>query len=267
MGASETAARKLLALPYPVTLSVWPRAARAAYVATLARERGRQVFLHQPMEPVGHAPGDAAPELLRVGMDPARLEEELAESLRLVPYVEGVNNHMGSRFTSDPASAQRYARPCAVCDRTFWDWPARRHAASVLYDEARRTGACRPAASSVSGASTRTGRHDKAAGAERPGSRSGAGARTRGGRRHRPPPRPATLAALAAWTGYRAGDVGYRPSGPVAGQHQRRRVRPFYGDTMIERTFSIIKPDAVARNLSGEILAMIEYRAACASKP
>ena len=35
---------------------------------------------------------------------------------------------------------------------------------------------------------------------------------------------------------------------------------------MIERTFSIIKPDAVARNLSGEILAMIR-RAACASKP
>lgn len=30
MGESETAARKLLALPYPVTLSVWPRAARAA---------------------------------------------------------------------------------------------------------------------------------------------------------------------------------------------------------------------------------------------
>ena len=27
---------------------------------------------------------------------------------------------------------------------------------------------------------------------------------------------------------------------------------------MIERTFSIIKPDAVARNLSGEILAMIQ---------
>ena len=41
-----------------------------------------------------------------MGMDPARLEEELAESLRLVPYVEGVNNHMGSRFTSDPASAR-----------------------------------------------------------------------------------------------------------------------------------------------------------------
>ena len=27
---------------------------------------------------------------------------------------------------------------------------------------------------------------------------------------------------------------------------------------MIERTFSIIKPDAVARNLTGEILAMIQ---------
>ena len=28
--------------------------------------------------------------------------------------------------------------------------------------------------------------------------------------------------------------------------------------SMIERTFSIIKPDAVARNLTGEILAMIQ---------
>ncbi len=211
MGESETAARKLLALPYPVTLSVWPRAARAAYVATLARERGRQVFLHQPMEPVGHAPGDAAPELLRVGMDPARLEEELAESLRLVPYVEGVNNHMGSRFTSDPASARAL---CATLRRLRPDilvLDSLTHAASVLYDEARRQGlAARRRALFLD---DENGRHDKAAvlnaldrGLEL--------AREHGAAVVIGHPRPATLAALAAWTGYRAGDVDIAPLAP-----------------------------------------------------
>lgn len=211
LGESETAARKLLALPYPVTLSVWPQAARAAYVATLAHERGRQVFLHQPMEPVGRAPGDAAPELLRVGMDPARLEEVLAESLRLVPYVEGVNNHMGSRFTSDPASARAL---CAILRRLRPDilvLDSLTHAASVLYDEARRQGlAARRRALFLD---DENGLHDKAAvlnaldrGLEL--------AREHGTAVVIGHPRPATLAALAAWTGYRAGDVDIAPLAP-----------------------------------------------------
>ncbi|MCH5276468.1 MAG: divergent polysaccharide deacetylase family protein [Desulfovibrionaceae bacterium] len=208
LGESEAVARKLLALPYPVTLSVWPQAARAAYVATLAREHGRQVFLHQPMQPLGHAPGDDASELLRVGMEAALVEKVLGESLRLVPYAEGINNHMGSRFTSDPASVRVL---CEVLRRLRPDilvLDSLTHSGSVLYDEARRHGFA---------ARRRTlflddehGPDDKAAVLQ------GLDRGLRMARRHGSAivighPRPATLAALAAWTGWRAGDVDIAP--------------------------------------------------------
>lgn len=130
-------------------------------VATLARERGRQVFLHQPMEPVGQPPGDAAPELLRVGMDPALAGGRAGRKPAAGAYVEGVNNHMGSRFTSDPASARAL---CATLRRLRPDilvLDSLTHAASVLYDEARRQGlAARRRALFLD---DENGRHDKAA--------------------------------------------------------------------------------------------------------
>lgn len=211
LGESEAVARTLLALPYPVTLSVWPRSSHAAYIATLAREYGRQVLVHQPMEPLGPAPGDDTPDLLRAGMNAARLEVVLAENLRLVPYAEGLNNHMGSRFTSDPASVREL---CAALRRLRPDilvLDSLTHAASVLYDEARRQGfAVRRRALFLDDES---GRHDKAA-VLRVLDSGLALARERGAAVVIGHPRSATLAALAAWSGYRAGDVDIVPLAP-----------------------------------------------------
>ncbi len=39
---------------------------------------------------------------LRTAMEPGHLESQLERDLRAVPYIVGVNGHMGSRFTSDP---------------------------------------------------------------------------------------------------------------------------------------------------------------------
>lgn len=211
LGESEAVARKLLALPYPVTLSVWPQAARASYVATLARERGRQVFLHQPMQPLGHAPGDDAPELLRVGMDPALLEERLSESLHLVPYAEGINNHMGSRFTSDPASVRALCEALCRLRPDILVLDSLTHSGSVLYDEARRQGLA--ARRRTLFLDDENGPDDKAAvlGALDRGLRI---ARGHGAAIVIGHPRPATLAALAAWNGWRTGDVDIAPLAP-----------------------------------------------------
>jgi len=39
---------------------------------------------------------------LRTAMEPDAIERQLERDLRAVPYIVGVNGHMGSRFTSDP---------------------------------------------------------------------------------------------------------------------------------------------------------------------
>ncbi|MGE4299789.1 MAG: divergent polysaccharide deacetylase family protein [Desulfovibrionaceae bacterium] len=103
LGENVAFARKLAALDFPVTFSVWPQSTHAAEVARLAHEAGREVLIHQPMEPQGYPrikPGAGA---LLVEMDAARIAGIMSANLDRVPFAVGVNNHMGSRFTQDEA--------------------------------------------------------------------------------------------------------------------------------------------------------------------
>ena len=54
------------------------------------------------MEPIGNA--DPGPNAILVGLDPDEFQRRLAWAFDRVPLAAGVNNHMGSRATSDPAS-------------------------------------------------------------------------------------------------------------------------------------------------------------------
>lgn len=103
MGMSDRFLDELLALEVPVTVAVLPGESYSIKVATLAHDRGWEVMLHQPMEPVDYPkvnPGDHA---LFVSMDRAEIEEHLTDSIESIPFISGVNNHMGSRFTGDEA--------------------------------------------------------------------------------------------------------------------------------------------------------------------
>jgi len=56
-------------------------------------------MLHQPMEPFNPTlnPGPGA---LYVGKDPEKIAAVIDENIDEIPYASGINNHMGSRFTS-----------------------------------------------------------------------------------------------------------------------------------------------------------------------
>jgi len=98
MGLNVSGTMRAIALPSSVTLSFLPYGSEAARLSSRAKEAGHEILLHVPMEPLGREnPGPGA--LLvdqTAGENLARLDWALS---RFGGY-DGVNNHMGSRFTS-----------------------------------------------------------------------------------------------------------------------------------------------------------------------
>ncbi len=71
--------------------------------ARLLHAAGKEILLHLPMEPrsyPGESPGAGA---LMADMDAGEIRRRIREDLAAVPFVSGVNNHMGSRFMEDEA--------------------------------------------------------------------------------------------------------------------------------------------------------------------
>ncbi len=101
IGADLSAARALTSLNFPVTLAVWPRAAHAKASAEAAHAAGREVMIHQPMEPVSYPRDKPGPGAVFTSMSDAEIRATVAANLKLVPYAVGLNNHMGSKATQD----------------------------------------------------------------------------------------------------------------------------------------------------------------------
>ncbi|WP_297829169.1 divergent polysaccharide deacetylase family protein [uncultured Desulfovibrio sp.] len=109
LGQSLEAAEALAALPFPVTLALWPRASGTGAAANLAGQRGLDCLVHMPMEPLPRADGSRPKPgagALFTDMSPQALAAALEPALSAVPTALGLNNHMGSRFTGS-ASASR----------------------------------------------------------------------------------------------------------------------------------------------------------------
>jgi uncharacterized protein len=102
LGDSLETAKRVLALEPAVTIAVIPFRAASSAVAAAAVAGGREVILHLPLEPEERAAMNGGRGFLRTSMPAEALEQQLDRDLRAVPYIVGVNGHMGSRFTSDP---------------------------------------------------------------------------------------------------------------------------------------------------------------------
>lgn len=99
VGYSLSAVKRVLALPFPVAISILPSSPFARSAAELTKKANRIVMLHLPMEPeTRHYAG--SDDFLLAGMEKDEFELRVLHELEQVPYIEGVNNHMGSRLTS-----------------------------------------------------------------------------------------------------------------------------------------------------------------------
>jgi len=101
LGYDRSLASAFMKLDLPLTLSVLPFTPHTRLIAQKARKEGREIMLHLPLEPIGYPainPGDG---VLLVSMDREMILETLNRHFGQIPFVAGVNNHMGSRFTAN----------------------------------------------------------------------------------------------------------------------------------------------------------------------
>jgi hypothetical protein len=85
-----------------LNFSILPNAQHAHDFAEALHDAGFEVLCHLPMEPVDYPRQSPGKNAVMTTMTDAQIAETTREDIAAVPHAAGVNNHMGSRATSDP---------------------------------------------------------------------------------------------------------------------------------------------------------------------
>ena len=101
LGYDRKIAEKFLELDVPLTFSILPFSPFQKKIARQAHEKGVEVMLHLPMEPMEYPAVNPGPGTLFKDMPPDRLISQLEKDLDTIPEIKGVNNHMGSKLTTE----------------------------------------------------------------------------------------------------------------------------------------------------------------------
>jgi polysaccharide deacetylase 2 family uncharacterized protein YibQ len=100
IGYNPRRADAFLSLQADLTFAVLPHLPYSVELAQAIHDKGHEILLHQPMEPFDRHL-DPGPGALFVGDPAGHIQSVVTENIGAVPFASGVNNHMGSRFTSN----------------------------------------------------------------------------------------------------------------------------------------------------------------------
>jgi hypothetical protein len=136
LGRDQALVEELGGLGVELSYAVLPYEPETLGVATRLARRGAEILVHLPMEPGAGA--DPGPGALYVAMSPAELRERTRAALAAVPGAVGLNNHMGSVFSTD----RRSMRPVleALAERGLFFVDSRTSAESIGASLARELG-------------------------------------------------------------------------------------------------------------------------------
>lgn len=87
-----------LDMPHDVTISIIPGNLKSAEISQAAANRGKEVFIHLPMEPIDSVAMNER-DMIFTDMDRDELEIVIDRIAAEIPNAVGVNNHMGSLAT------------------------------------------------------------------------------------------------------------------------------------------------------------------------
>jgi uncharacterized protein len=106
LGYDIQMAQKFIDLDVVLTFSMLPHSPFGETIARAIHKKGVEIMLHLPMEPDEYPTVDPGPGTLLTSMPPDDLITQLEKNLDAVPFIKGVNNHMGSKMTA--SSTQMY---------------------------------------------------------------------------------------------------------------------------------------------------------------
>ncbi len=139
MGNSLEAIEQMGRLGQAITIAILPFSSMAQETASIARQNNLEVILHLPLESLyneydnNHTAG-----IIHSGMNTQEIIRAVQTSMAQVPYIDGVNTHMGSKITSNPELIRIILQELKGRGLYFID--SRTTAESVAYDEARNLG-------------------------------------------------------------------------------------------------------------------------------
>lgn len=121
-----------------ITYAVMPFQTYTLSVLTTAAAKGYETIIHQPMEYVGQS-SFTDTTYLYISMSDSQILSRLTTNLNSeYPYVVGMNNHTGSRFTEDAHRMQLVMDILKARRMIFYD--SRTITDSVAYDIAKQAG-------------------------------------------------------------------------------------------------------------------------------
>ena len=100
IGFDKKMAGDLSNLNKNITFSVFPDAPFSREIASRLHKKGIHIMLHLPMEPVEYPRIKPGPGAILADMAPDQVLSVLRSDIKRIPYIQGVNNHMGSRITT-----------------------------------------------------------------------------------------------------------------------------------------------------------------------
>ncbi len=98
-GYDMDALRTLTHLPLPMSFAIIPFKTHSRDALQEIRNQGRVAMLHLPMEPMNGGSSEA--EAVKVGMTKEQIQRFTQKAIDSLPGIQGVNNHQGSRATSN----------------------------------------------------------------------------------------------------------------------------------------------------------------------
>jgi len=139
MGYSLDAIYDILSMQEPITVAVIPFSPLGKQTAQIAHQSGLEILLHMPMESLNDTEANNGIKgIISTDMSENEIIDLVEKSLDQVPYIAGVNNHMGSKITPIESLMDTVLRQLKQRGLFFVD--SRTTGYSVAYDVAQRLG-------------------------------------------------------------------------------------------------------------------------------
>jgi len=137
MGYSLDAIYHILSLEEPITVAIIPFSPLGEQTAQIAHQNNLEILLHLPLESINDIEANNGVEgMISTDMSEQEIIAVVERNLDQVPYISGVNNHMGSKVTPNEVMMNIILNRLKQRNLFFVD--SRTTGKSVAYDVALR---------------------------------------------------------------------------------------------------------------------------------